>query len=260
MSDDAFQAPGEEPAALEKAPLAPGELPEIGTVFNETLEDFTENIADYALAGLGFFIVTMVLVFGAIFVLYGGMAAFMFGGIAVGTAVGGDAGPILAMIIMFGGIFISIFGFMAVLVSIMMPIQASLERAIRDHHRGEGKLGFGSAFSTMFQDLPKIIGVGLLLVASSMLGILALYIGAMVTAWLFYWAPSLVALSGKSPIEAMKTSAGRVWEDKGGVGVLTVVAFLLSMVAAYVPIVGPMFGLSLKVRLHQAIFENPAEA
>ena len=50
-----------------------------------------------------------------------------------------------------------------------------------------------------------MLGVAMLLMMSSFIGLLLFYVGAFVAAFLFYWAISLVALNRMGPVEAMST-------------------------------------------------------
>lgn len=252
---DAFAPPESDPADLIKTVDAEaGDLPAIGDLFSETMDEFSQNLGPYALAGLAYFLVTLLVTFGGIFLLYAGMFAAVFGGIGVGAAVGGDAGGILAMLISVGGFFVSMMLFMAVILAILMPMNASLERAVRSHLSGEGELGFGSPFSTIFQDFVKVVLTGLLVSFIATMGVFVFYIGVFIAAWLLFWATSRVALDRKGPVEAIQSSLGRVWADPGGAGALTAVCFVVMIIAGYVPIVGPMFGVAFKVRAHAALF------
>lgn len=257
---DAFSPPEDHDDNKVVVQRKPGELPELGTLLSETMEDITENIAGYALAGLGLFFVTFIMVFVAIFVLYGGMAVIGIGAVMIGALIGGDIGPLIAMLGGMVGFFLLMFVFMGVMMGTLLPVQASLERSIRDHIHGRGQLGIHSAFTSLFTDIVPLLLAGMGLIAASMVGILALYVGALVAGWALYWTISLVALDRRGAMDALKTSLSRVTGDMGGVGVLTLVTMLLGLVASYVPIIGPMFAISLKVRAHEAIFGEYTES
>ncbi|TNE89155.1 MAG: hypothetical protein EP330_11995 [Deltaproteobacteria bacterium] len=261
MSDDAFEPPKDEPkdddaVAPVKKTRAPGELPAVGDLFNETIEHFTADIGPYAMAGLSYFGVSMVVIVGSIFVLYFGMFIAAFGGMGIGAAIGGDAGGVIGLLLMFGGMFLIFLLFFAVIAGVLMPMHASTERAMQKHIRGEEPLSIGSPFSTMFVDLPSVVAVSLAASFAAFIGVFFVYVGAFVAMWVLFWASSLVALDRRGPIQALTTSASTVTGDIGGAGTLTLVAVLINMVAGNIPIIGPMFGIAFKVRVHDALFPD----
>ena len=90
---------------------AGGQLPPLHTLFNETFEDLTGNLADYALAGLGLFVVvvpvsfvlSMVAGIAIYIVMIVGVFASVLGGVAAGEAAGDpDMGGLIGAVGMFG--------------------------------------------------------------------------------------------------------------------------------------------------------------
>lgn len=246
-----------------------GALPPLGDLFNESFQDFGQNIGGYLLATLGVmlvaFPVTMVLTMVGMVVMY---AVIILG--IVGSAVGGaalgeasqDAAGLMAVFGSFGSMFAGFFVmalFVSLGVGLTAPLNASLERAIAAHQRGEAPLEFNAAFKTMGEGFMSAVTAQLLVTGASLLGVFFCYVGALVPLVLFSFVMPMVALHRKGAFEALSRCARHAMAHPSEHLTFGLVYFGMTLVASYVPIVGPAFMRGLKVRAYRKFFGDGAE-
>lgn len=266
-------APAAVAAATPKYLLEPvdgGVLPDLGALLNETMSEFMDHIGPYALAGLGLYVVvvpvTMILFFGMYFLMFGGVfGVAIVGGILsviVGDAAGEGAGALVALasqLVGMGVMFLAFVAVIAAVVGIFAPLSASLTRAVAAHQRGEKTLDFSAAFSTLMQDLPRVIGVGVIIGGLTMLGIFMCYAPALLVAVFLGFASSLVYLHRARPGEAIRNAFGHARSHLQWHGTFALVVVALSFVAGNVPVLGPMFIIAMQVRAYRQLFGDGPE-
>jgi hypothetical protein len=260
-------ATGEKPYTLERT--AGGRVPDLGQLISATIGDFTDNIGPYAMLGLGQFAVVFPVTLVAIVVIYFGIFAVMFGGLfgtgmlaAVIGRTSDDAaglvmvlGELLSMTVMMA----FIFGAIGLIAAIVAPISASTTRAIAAHQRGEAKLELSSAFSTATQDVAAVIAVTLLVTTVILGGMMFCYLPGLAAMILLSFAFEMVALHRRGALSAVSSAARSAMGNPSFYLMFGLVYFVIMMVAAYVPIIGPMFGSALHVRAYRELFGDGDE-
>ncbi len=244
-----------------------GSLPPIGALFSETFDDLIKNIGPYVLAAVGFFVVVMPVGMVAGMIGMVGMYVVLFGGIigsaALGQAAGdSDVGGLITAVGSlgsFGLAFVAFAFFIAVSSAVGAPFGASLNRAIAAHQRGEGTLAFNSAFSTATQDIGSSLVVAALVAFAGLLGMLFCYVGALVPAVLFSFAPTMVALHRQGALAAFSRCARHAMANPGEHVVWALVYLGSAMVSAYIPVIGTAFLLALNVRAYRKVFGDGPE-
>ncbi|MBN2194465.1 MAG: hypothetical protein JW751_16730 [Polyangiaceae bacterium] len=227
-----------------------GQKPEIGRVFNETMQEFMRDLGPYALAGLGFMVVAMGLAL-VIMLLYGAVIMVAVIADSANQASGGSGEAMSALVLV--GMSVGIIGLVLVLSVVSAAFYASLLRGIAAHQRGEAALGFGTAFSTARQRLGASVGVTVAVMTLSVLGALFCYVPGLIVAFLLLLASPLVMLHGLPVGAALRRSAREVRSDLGWYLRFFLVYLLVTMVAQYVPVIGPMFPIALLVRVYREI-------
>lgn len=250
---------------------AGGGLPSLGALYGETFQDLTQNIQGYLMVGLALIAVVMpvsfLVGFVGVFVMYAamgaGIVASVAGGGAIGDATGDrDLGGLVAGVGSIGAIivgFLVFFALIAVMSALFAPLSASLYRAVAAHQRGETPLTFGGAFSTVKQDIVPTAMVLLLVTGASFLGVMFCYVGVFVPMVLFSFAFMMVALHRKGALEALRISARHAMARPSEHLVYVLAVFGTSLVAAYIPLLGPMFLIALNVRAYRKMFGDGAE-
>lgn len=243
----------------------------IGEILPETFQEFLQNIAGYLMGGLGFFLVAMpvgmLLGFVAVFVMYGVMIGGSLLSFVAGAAVGGGTGEdeLGAIIGMFGSMgsmllaFVALFALIGLVGAALAPLSASLVRAVAAHQRGEKPLELSSAFSTFSEAMwPAILTTGLVTVAT-IFGAMFCYVGALVPALLFGFAPYVAYLHKKGGFEALRISARHAMAAPGDHFLFILVYFGMSMVAAYIPVLGHAFLVAMMVRAYRRMYGDGPE-
>ncbi len=254
---------------------AGGHLAPLGTLFNETFEDLTGNLADYALAGLGLwivvvpvsFVLSMAAVLGMYLVMMVGVVASIAGGVAAGEAAGDpDLGALIGGVGTLGSIgiaFLLMFGVIGMVSMCLAPFSASLMRGVAAHQRGEGKLEFKSVFSSIRQDMGSVCFILACTTIASMIGVCFCYVGALVPAVLFGFAPAMVAIHRAGAIDALRRCARGAMANPMQHLIFAAANLGVSLVAAYIPVIGMMFVMALQVRAYRSLYGDgaaPAEA
>lgn len=248
-----------------------GGIPSISALFAETFTDVTENIQGYLMVALALMAVmipfSLVLTFVGMFGLYMalgiGVFASILGGAAIGEATGdSDLGGIVTVIGSVGSsvlAFLVFFALILLMAAAMAPLSASLDRAIAAHQRGEAPLTFNAAFATIRQDMMSAFGAVALVSATSLVGVFFCYVGAFVPAFFFSFAFPMVALHRKGAREAMRICATHAMARPMEHFVFMLAFVGTSLVAAYIPLLGPVFTLAFHVRAYRKMFGDGPE-
>lgn len=210
---------------------ATGELPPVMSLFSATINDVMANFVGYLVAGLGLMLVTIVLTFVGIGLVYG----LMFGGLAVGIALDDEAvASIGAIVGMFAGTF-ALIGLVSVVTG---PMTASIYRAVWGNLTRQEPLTFGAPFSTAFTGLAGVLGVTVLTFTIVMFGALFCYLPGLVASLFLHMALPAVVVHGRGPVEAVAWSASHVRENLtwhlGAWGL----GMVIMLVGSYIPLIG----------------------
>jgi hypothetical protein len=237
---------------------------DLSELIQEGIQDFSKDIGPYLLAGMGQFLVVVPVSFAAGLVAYFGSMLGMMGGWIVGLVLGlllaslGDVGAFLGALVMVGlpflGLFAVLLPILPVMVAILAPVNASLVRAVAAHQRGEKELSLGSAFETLTEDVGRVIVTALVLTGFTMVGLLFCYVGALLVPILFGFVSTLVALHRCGPIEAFRLQIAHLRKHGNTHLMLGVGQIAFSMVAGFVPVIGPLFLVDMQVRAHRKMF------
>jgi hypothetical protein len=263
-------AEGPPPKKYTREPLPGGHLPNIGELFNETLAEFQDNIGPYALASLGHTLVVMPLVMVAIFGMYFLMIMGFFGGTMVsvlaGVVVSEVIHPDLGALVMGVGYllsmvlpFLAIFFVIGLMIGVMAPLQASLVRAVAAHQRGEAELDLSAAFSTVTQDLVSVLIAGTLLGTMTTVGVMLFILPGLLVPVFFGFAMGLVAINRRGGIEGVRMALQHALGHMEWHVTFGVLSIGLTMIASYVPIIGPAFAVAFHVRAHRQLFGDDVE-
>ena len=251
-----------------------GKPPDAGTILSTSFAEFGDNLAPYAILGAIQMAVLFPLVFIAIFVGYFVMVlttavVYVVGmGVSVGLAslLPEDlAGPVAAigmLITLIVSLLATIASMFAVVLLITLPVaplHAAFVRAIAAHQRGEGPPEPAKAFATITQDLVPVVTVAVIMGGASLVGLLFFGVGALVPAFLFAFAPSLVALHRMGPIDALRASARHALADPTWHGIWTALNWGLGLAASNIPVLGPAFMMAFQVRGHRELFGDGPE-
>lgn len=234
-----------------------GELPSIGEVLNDAWQIFSRDLGPYAWAGFGQLVVLMPVVMVALIVIYGGMALVFVGAFmlqsASHAAAGAEGGASAVSWVAGLGVGTAMVVVLSLLTCVAALSRASLERAVARHQRGEGPLGFSSAYDTITQDLWKVIGVTLLTVVLVMAGVILCYLPGLCVALALSAALPLVVLFRQAPMAAVRESFSLVRGNLVFFIKVYGVTILVGMIAANIPVLGPAFMMALTVRLYRQL-------
>jgi hypothetical protein len=250
-------------------PLPGGQLPDVGTLFSETMAEFMDNIGPYAMAGLGQMLVVFPVTFIAIFVMYGVLALGWGGSIVLTGVLSGIAANVseelaelVAMFGLLGSMFVPLLLMIPLFVGIIAlfaPMSASLYRAMAAHQRGEKQLELGSSFSTMGQGLVSVIVAALIVGTLAMLGAMMCYLPVIAVSILFGFTMGFVALHRVGAMQAARMSMQHALAHLNWYVMFGILSLVLGMVAYYIPVVGPMFAVSFHVRAYRSLFGDGVE-
>ncbi|MCA9490424.1 MAG: hypothetical protein KC621_10885 [Myxococcales bacterium] len=197
MLDDAWKAPETEVAG-EEIPSGRGSWPsdpdatDALAVARVSWEELVSAPVGYALAGLSYLVVVLVVVTVAMGALGLGVAPGMLLDDETILVVGGMAG----MLVYTGVILLVTF--------VGYPLMtASLIRAVDAHRAGGPAPGFTSAFSTMTQDAGRIIAFYALSQLAVLVGMLFLYLPGFLAVAVSTYAFPMVVMERVGPVEAL---------------------------------------------------------
>lgn len=241
-----------------------GELPEVGALFSETLAEFTDNIGPYALAGLGQLMVvipvTVVALIGFYVVFFGGMfGTWMVGAVfaSVLSQISEDLGGIAMLIASLASMLVPVLlmlPFLLILIAALVPIQASMIRAVAAHQRGERPLDLMASFSTATQGLSSVLLAGVIMATLTILGLVLCYLPALVVPIFFGFTTSFAALHRVGGLQAAQMSLKHALGHLNWYLMFGLMSILINMVSVYIPVLGPMFSVALHVRAYRALF------
>jgi len=227
------EAPGSAPPS---SPAEPGALPDVMKVFQATLEDLIKHFVDYLLAGLGVMLPVFVITFGLVI----GALALGFVPMILGAALDEpELGSLAGILLMTGAIFAA-----AMLASALTaPLQASLGRALVAHQFEGEKLGFGSAYSRAFEDLPVVLGLTFAQIGLTLVGAMMCYFPALIVAWALSFALPAVIVHRLGVVASIRRSfehtfANPVWH----LGFFAL-GFVILFVGQNVPLIGPLVSI-----------------
>ena len=270
---DAIEALAEKPAApppppaLEEPKLhGPNDpRPAVGKLLNSVIDDAKVDFASWMLSGLGT-LVSTILAFALIIGGYIGGFVVLFAFIIAGSVVAGEDGAAIGnlfgmlswMVLMFGGIGLS--GVVAA------PITSSIGRAVLAHIRDGEPLTAAAGFSTVTQDLPKVIGTSLIGSALVIFGMCFFYIGALVASFFLHFTAAAVVVHRVSPFKAVSLSVRAALMEPGWHLGVWGLGILMFMIAGNIPFVGVMIATplwwALTLRAYIAVYgdgDEPAE-
>lgn len=260
---------GAKPKPYKMESLPGGDLPEVGTLFNETLAEFTDNLGPYALAGLGQLVVFVPVVIVSVIAFYVVFFAGWIGTVALTGILGAMLSSIsedLAGLVMafgsLGSMFVPLLLMIPVfllMAAVLAPVQASLYRAVAAHQRGEKPLDFSSAFSTLTQNLSASITAAVVMTLLAAIALAMCYLPILLLPLFFGFTTTFAALHGLGGIQAARTSLQHALAHLNWHIIFALMAFVLGMFASYIPVVGPMFVLALHVRAYRYVFGDGAE-
>lgn len=247
-----------------------GEHPELGALVRETVDDLQDHLGEHLLAGVAPFGLTLVVVIAALLVgqvlatvgLLGGMVAAIGVWLAAEQAVGSDGAGLLLLPVQLtwvSALFLGAGGFGAVIGGALAPVQASLSRAVAAHQRGESKLGPEAAFSTIGVRPLGAVVAGTLLGGLAVLGLFLCSLPALAVPIALGFGPTLVALHPVGGLRALALSARHALAHPSWAVPFGLAAAVLLVVSNQVPVLGPMFALSLQVRAHRYVFGDGEE-
>lgn len=256
--------PKPRPYTLE--PVKGGRLPEHAKLLSAALQDLIDNLGPYVLASLAQTIIVLPIVFVFIFVIYAvigvGAVVGIGGMIGVASAVGDEyAGLVMVVgqLLMFVLMFATILAMAAGLGGLLAPLTASLYRAVAKHQRGEGKLEFGSVFSTLTENVGSVIMVQLLLALGVSVGLMFCYLPGILFGFATAFAAPLVYIHRRTPLEAVTIAFNHTRDHIAWHAIWFGMMLVVGIAASYVPILGPAFLLALQVRAYREIFGDGEE-
>ncbi len=249
-----------------------GQLPDMGRLLQATIGDLSDNLAGYILVGLGQMLVVLVASVVLVPALYIGMALiFCFGSMLSGllsgivmaitnsdglAAVFSLFGTLLTFACTFGAMFLLIGG----LIALIAPVTGSLNRAVAAHQRGEGKLDFNGAFSTAKEELIPGITVTAITTGIILLGVMMCYIPGIFAMGLLSFAPCLVYLHRRSATQAVSMAVTHAMANPQFYLVFCLAMFGITLIASYIPLLGPAFIVAFHVRAFRMVFgDHPSE-
>jgi hypothetical protein len=270
LEDEMSSVATEKPKPYTLGPAAGGRLPDIGSLFSATMGEFTDHLGDYLMLGLGQMLIVLPVVFALVFFIYFGISLLFVGGF-VGSAIlgaivsdsaGDDAGALVAS---GGGLATAVLGMVAIfalilgVAALLAPVSASVARAVARHQRGEGKMTLQDAFSTVTQDLVPVAVMTTIMVTGTLFGLLFCYLPGIAFGMLLSMAPLLVYLHRQGAMPAFRRALSDVTANFGWYGQFAVIYFVVAMIASYIPLLGPMFMVSLHVRAYRERFGDAEE-
>lgn len=247
-----------QPAAPPAAPhlqwFAGGQLPDLGRAFSDTMSSFSRDIGAYAMAGLGLLVISIPISLVMIVGIYVVIGLAVFGMASAGSVEGGEPAvdPALSVVVGAG----AVAAFLAVILLLMVllaPVTASLMRAVARHQRGERRLEFGAAFSTLSQDAGSVCGSTALSSLLGSIGGIFCYVPGLIVAFFLAHSFALVALHRLPAIAALKASVALVRASVGWNAKYFGLLLLINMIASNVPLIGPMFTFAFLVRVSREL-------
>lgn len=205
--------------------------PPVLELLQEFIELLKRDIVVYVLGGVGLVLVVLPVSVVAVFGVYLAMGLGMLPGMLLES----EGALILGML---GAIFAYAAALGIGITLISAPLQASLMRAMNAHFEGGAPLGFGAAFSTAGEDLPRVLGFAFL--HGVLIFVLAMfcYLPGIAFALLTDFAWSHVVLGKRGPVEALQLSIKDATDNPPWHLGYVLVTVGMAMVVTYIPLVG----------------------
>jgi hypothetical protein len=157
---------------------------------------------------------------------------------------------LLSFVVAFGGFMLVIGAMMALLA----PLNASLVRAVAEQQRGGKELELTSVFSTLTQDVMRVVSAASLVTLLGVLGAMACYLPSLLVLFAFGFVGSLVALHRLPPLEAMRANLAHARAHLQWHVMFGLLYMVVLMVGSYIPILGSMFVVAFHVRAYRTMF------
>lgn len=227
--------------------------PNVLDLLVEVFEDLRDNFVDRLLSGVGFMLVLIPMVFVGMGALYAPVMAGMFLGVAAEDEALTMAGMVVGLVV----------GFALMILCVTLPIlpmYASMGRAVNRQLVEGGDLGFAAPFDTITEDVGKVLGTSLITAVTVLVGMLFCYLPGLVAAFALGFALPAVIVDRLSPVEACKRSVEHVMAEPVWHLGFYVVTMGISMVVSYVPVIGfalvyPIL-LGFQIRAYRHIFHG----
>jgi hypothetical protein len=225
--DDPFASPGN------PATATPEGLPGATDLLNKVIAEVQKDFAGFFIGGLGALIVAFLIIPFSLVAVYGGMFAGMIPGLLLEDEAVTGLG---SMVGLFAGMFALIF----VIVGLTAPMGASTTRAVWRYLTTGEKLTFMAPFSTITQDLFRVLAFALLqFVVVFTLAMFCYLPGLIAAAYLVFAGPLIII--HRMPIgQAVSMSVAHVQQHGSWHIGFFGIAVVMQLVLSYVPIVGPV--------------------
>ena len=227
------------------------ETPPVLDLLVEVFEDFRDHFADRLISGVGFLLVMIPLVTVAIFALYVPMGLGMMVGVVLEDELITVIGSLLGMM---AGVLL-----MMLMITVpIMPMYASLGRAVLRNMDDGSDLGFTAPFETATQDVGKILVTSAIVMGMVFAGMMFCYLPGLVAALATGFALPAVIVHQLSPSEAIKRSVDHVMAQPVWHLGFFAVSMGISMVLSQIPLLGLAlvypFLLSFQLRAYVRVF------
>lgn len=217
----------------------------------EVFEDFRDNFVDRTVSGLGLMLASMVLIGVGLVLLYVPMGLGMFVGVVLDD-------ELVAMLGSLVGVLVGVLAMLLVVTVPLMPLYASLGRAVLRNLDEGSDLGFSAPFETMTQDLGKVLGTSALVMLATFGGLMFCYLPGIIAGIVTGLAIPGVIVHRLGPVDAVKRSVDHAMENPVWHLGFYAVTMGITMVLTYVPVIGLAlvypFVLSFQIRAYVRIF------
>lgn len=194
-------------------------------------EVYKKDFAAFILASLGIMAVTVPLSFAMVIGLY----AAIFVGMVPGMAMEDEGVLLLGML---GTTVLGTVGMIAVFILVLTPIQASFTRAVDAHITHGQPISIGAAFSTITEDLGRVLGYAVLHTTLMVVGLMFCYLPGLLFAVVTSFAWQHVVLGKKGGMEAIKESIAHVQAHAGWHVAYIGITMAMALIVTYLPLVG----------------------
>lgn len=212
-------------------------LPNVTDLASRMWAEIQKDFGGFLLAGLIPAIGAQFAGFALVFVIYGGM----FLGAVPGLVLEDE---LIALVGSMVGLFGGTFGSIGVLILVMAPMQASMYRAVWKYLETGEKLTIMTPFSTYTQDVTKVLLFQIVTFALSFAGMMMCYVPALVVGAALMFAAPAVYVHRLGILDAVRLSVGHLMRHPGWHLGFFGIAFLMSIVASFVPVIGMMLLMS----------------
>jgi hypothetical protein len=213
------------------ATSSPSDLPQVMDLLSELFKRVQDEFAGYFLAGLLPTLGSFFAAFLGIGLVYGGMFLGMLPGIQSNDEE-------LMMAGMFGSFVVTIPVMVIGMTAVFAPVQASLYRAVWRNLTEDEPLTVGSAFSTVTQDLGKVLLYNVVMMSLILVGSLMCYVPALLVMMGLGFAAPGVYIHRLGVGDAIRMSVTHVQEHLSWHVGFFGIGFAMLLVLQYIPILG----------------------